>query len=166
MNAAERREFVRSNHTMVVGYTRNSGPPSMSIVYYTMDGDDILFSTMAGRQKAKAVKRLGELSLCILDGQWPPTYIVVDGGAVVEEDIELVTDVGMAIGAVMSGETLPEEVRPLVKEGMEREDRVVIRVKPQSTFHSPPVHLEKDDDLESEETQDKMKHGYGARLDW
>jgi hypothetical protein len=61
---------------------------------------------------------------------------------------------------------LPDEVRPLVKEGMEREDRVVIRVKPQSTFHSPPVHLEKDDDLESEATQGKMKHGYGARLDW
>ena len=61
---------------------------------------------------------------------------------------------------------MPDEVRPLVKEGMEREDRVVIRLTPQSTFHSPPVHLEKDDDLESEEIKEKMKHGYGARLDW
>lgn len=166
MNAEERREFVRGNHTMVVGYARQSAPPSMSIVYYTMDGDDILFSTMAGRAKAKAVKRAGEVSLCILDGKWPPTYIVVDGKAEVVTDIEAVTDVGMKIGAVMAGETIPEEARPFVKDAMVRENRVVIRVSPYSTFHSPPVHLNKAEDTLKEETKEQMKHGYGARLPW
>lgn len=166
MNAEERRKFVQDNHTVVVGYTRHDAPPSMSIVYYTMDGDDILFSTMAGRAKAKAVKRNGELSLCVLDGKWPPTYIVVDGKAEVITDIEKVTDVGMKIGAVMAGEPIPEEARPFVKDAMERENRVVIRVKPYSTFHSPPVHLHKGEDALKPETKEKMKHGYGARLPW
>ena len=136
MNAAERRQFVKDNHTVVVGYERKSAPPSMSIVYYTMDGDDILFSTMSERAKASAVRRLGELSLCILDGQWPPTYIVVDGKAVIEEDPEVLTDVGMSIGAVMAGEPLPDELRPMVLARMLEEKRVVVRVTPTSTFHS------------------------------
>lgn len=166
MNARERKQFVQANNTMVVGYTRQSAPPSMSIVYYTLDGDDILFSTMAGRAKARAVDRNGELSLCVLDGKWPPTYIVVDGNATIVRDIEAITDVGMKIGAVMAGEPIPEDARPFVKDLMERENRVVIRVTPYSTFHSPPVHLNNADDALKAETKEKMEHGYGARLPW
>ena len=83
---AERREFVENNHTCVVGYTRKAAPPSMSVVHYVMDGDSIVFLTMTERQKAKAVRREGELSLCILAATedalaWPPEYLVVDGDA-------------------------------------------------------------------------------------
>jgi nitroimidazol reductase NimA-like FMN-containing flavoprotein (pyridoxamine 5'-phosphate oxidase superfamily) len=59
MNAEERRQFVRDHRTCVFGYNRKSGPPSMSIVYYVMDGDDMLVSTMSDRAKAKAVTRNG-----------------------------------------------------------------------------------------------------------
>lgn len=166
MDAAERRDFVRKNHTCVVGYNRKKGPPSMSIVYYVMDGNDILFSTMRERQKAKAVERLGEVSIAVLDGEWPPTYLVVDGKAKVESDMELAVDVGMKIGGVMAGETLPEEVRPLVKEGCEKEGRVVVRVTPSSTFYSPPVHLNKADDALDKEKMKDFKHGLGARMPW
>jgi len=49
MNQEERRQFVREHRTCVFGYERKQGPPSMSIVYYVMDGDDMLVSTMAER---------------------------------------------------------------------------------------------------------------------
>jgi len=49
----------------------------MTIVYYLMDGNDILVSTMAGRGKAKAIARNGRVSLCVLDEKWPPTYLLV-----------------------------------------------------------------------------------------
>jgi len=166
MDAAERRQFVHNNHTCVVGYTRKKGPPSMSIVYYTMDGDDILFTTMRARQKTKAVEREGELSIAVLDGQWPPTYLVVYGDAQIETDMDLVTDVGMKVGAIMAGEPLSEEVRPLVRDGMEKEGRVVIRVKPTSTFYTPPVHLHKADDALDKEKMKDFKHGLGANLPW
>jgi hypothetical protein len=39
----------------------------MSIVYYVMDGDDILVSTMAARGKARAARRNSKVSLCVLD---------------------------------------------------------------------------------------------------
>ncbi len=166
MDASERRDFVRTNHTCVVGYTRKNAPPSMSIVYYVMDGDDILFSTMRERQKAKAVAREGELSIAVLDGQWPPTYLVVDGDAELETNPETIVDVAMKIGGVMAGEPLAEEVRPFVKEGCEKEGRVVVRVTPKSTFYSPPVHLHKADDALDKEKMKDFKHGLGARLPW
>ena len=68
-DAKSRRDFVRRNHTCVVSYARKTAPPSMSIVHYAVDGDDIVFLTMAERQKAKAVQRLGQLSVCILAGE-------------------------------------------------------------------------------------------------
>ena len=78
MTAEERREFVRAHRTCVFGYGRKHDGPSMTIVYYVMDGDDILVSTMAERGKAKAVRRNPKVSLCVMDEKWPPTYLQVD----------------------------------------------------------------------------------------
>jgi len=88
MTAEERREFVRAHRTCVFGYGRRHDGPSMTIVYYVMDGVDILVSTMAERGKAKAVSRNPKVSLCVMDEKWPPTYLQVYCDASVETDIE------------------------------------------------------------------------------
>ena len=86
MDVSERREFVKSHRTAVFGYQRKAHGPAMSIIYYVMDGDDILVSTMAARGKAGAVLRNSKVSLCVLDEQWPPTYVVVYCDAKVETE--------------------------------------------------------------------------------
>ena len=111
MLPSERRDFVRTHRTCVFGYERKQGPPSMSVVYYTMDGDDILISTMAGRAKAKAVERLGEVSICVLDEKWPLTYLVVYGKARLERDLQQTGTVMMKVGEIMSGNPIPEAAR-------------------------------------------------------
>ena len=80
----------------------------MSIVYYVMDGDEILVSTMAARAKAKAVARSPKVSMCVLDEQWPPTYLQVYCDASVETEFELVVDVMMRIAGVMTDNPMPE----------------------------------------------------------
>ena len=166
-DAKSRRDFVRGNHTCVASYTRKTGPPSMSIVHYAMDGDDIVFLTMAERQKAKAVKRLGQMSACILAGEsgglaWPPEYLVVDGKAAVSDDMDEVMKVAKKIVPIMTGKPLPEEALPVVRKVMEQEQRVVIRITPESSFHSPSVHDVEDADPDS----DEPLHGLGARIPW
>ncbi|HLQ31718.1 MAG TPA: hypothetical protein VK457_03445 [Chloroflexota bacterium] len=52
MNIRERQEFVRSHRVCVFGYNRQANGPAMSLVYYVMDGDDVLVSTMAERGDA------------------------------------------------------------------------------------------------------------------
>ncbi|MEP7025181.1 MAG: pyridoxamine 5'-phosphate oxidase, partial [Actinomycetota bacterium] len=51
MDRDERRQFVRDHRTCVFGYGRQDHGPAMTIVYYVMDGDDLLISTMAARGK-------------------------------------------------------------------------------------------------------------------
>ena len=160
MDSEARKDFVRRNRTCVFGYERQDAAPSMSIVYYTMDGDDILISTMAGRAKAKAVERLGRVSLCILDEQWPLTYIVVYGRAKLERDLQQTGTVMMKVGEIMSGKPVPEAARPMVEKMADKEDRLVVRVTPEETFYTPPVHLNAGDDAS------KLEHGYGRRLPW
>jgi len=161
MNRDERRAFVRKHRTAVFGYGRKHDGPAQSVVYYVMDGDDILVSTMGARAKAKAVTRLGKVSLCVLDEQWPPTYLVVYCDAKVETEPEVVVDLMMRIAGVMAGKPMPESLRPMVAEGASREGRVVLRLRPYATFHSPPKHVHQASDV-----NEKLLHGLGDSQPW
>jgi PPOX class probable F420-dependent enzyme len=160
MDASQRREFVKSHRTAVFGYPRKEDGPAMSVVYYVMDGDDILVSTMAARGKAKAVRRDPKVSLCVLDEKWPPTYMVVYCNAQVDTDEDAVVDLMMRIAGVMAGQPLPEAVRPMVTEGARKEDRVVLRLRPYATFYTPPRHVSSEADLPS------LTHEVSASIPW
>jgi hypothetical protein len=132
----------------------------MSIVYYVMDGDDILVSTMAARGKAKAVRRHPKVSLCVLGEKWPPTYLVVYCDAKVETEDDAVVDLMMRIAGVMAGNPMPESVRPMIAEGAKREDRVVLRLRPYATFCTPPRHVNTPADLPT------LTHQVSASIPW
>jgi len=156
MNREERRAFVREHRTAVFGYGRKSDGPAQSIVYYVSDGDDLLISTMGERAKAKAVGRLGKVSLCVLDEKWPPTYVVVYCDARIEREPKAVVDLMMRIAGVMAGKEMPENVRPMVEAGAKKEGRVVVRLTPYATFCTPPRHVHGEQDV-----NEKLTHELG-----
>jgi PPOX class probable F420-dependent enzyme len=156
----ERRQFVREHRTCVFGYARKAHGPAMTIVYYVMDGNDLLVSTMAARGKAKAVVRDERVSLCILDERWPPTYLQLYGNAVLERDPDLATDVLTQVIGLMAGEEVPASRRPQIAEMAHDEQRVVIRVRPYATFETPPRHVYKMSDI------DTLTHWTSASLPW
>jgi PPOX class probable F420-dependent enzyme len=160
MNQDQRRQFVESHRTCNFGFQRRNGPPSMSVVYYVVDGDDVLVSTMNERAKAKAVRRCGEAALCVLDEKWPLTYLQLYGPATVESRLDLTVDVMMKVAEIMSGQPLPEGARPFVEAKAREENRVVIRLQPEWTVYTPPVHLHAGDD------GSRMQHGLAERLPW
>ena len=160
MNQGERRQFVRDHRTAIFGYQRKDHGPAMSAVYYVMEGDDVLVSTMAARGKAKAVRRNPKVSLCVLDEKWPPTYLVVYCDATVETDEDAVVDLMMQIAGVMAGNPLPDSVRPMVAEGARREDRVVLRLRPYATFYTAPRHVNSAADLPT------LTHETSASIPW
>jgi hypothetical protein len=125
-----------------------------------MDGDDILISTMEARGKAKAVRRDPQVSLCILDEQWPPTYLQVYGTAVLERDEEQAADVLLQIVELMAGEEVPDERREQIAQLARDEQRVVLRVRPYATFATPPRHVAAMEDL------DTLSHWTSASLPW
>jgi hypothetical protein len=161
MLPSERRDFVRTHRTCVLGYGRKADGPAMSIVYYVpTDGDELLVSTMGGRAKAKAAARLGKLSLCVLDETWPFAYMQVYCDVLIETDPEIIVDVMMAVGGRMSGQPLDEAARPFVAAMAQEEGRVVLRCKPYETFAQPPRHLHENDQ------EERITHWISAAMPW
>jgi PPOX class probable F420-dependent enzyme len=160
MDAEERRAFVRAHRVAVFGYNRGAHGPAMTVVYYVMDGDDLLVSTMAARAKAKAVARSSKVSLCILDEQWPPSYLLVYGDARIVADFDAVVDLRMRIAGLMAEQPIPESYRPEIAASSRREQRIVLRVTPYMTFETPPRHVYTPDDVKG------LTHGLGNSLPW
>jgi len=161
MLPSERRAFVRTHRTCILGYGRRDDGPAMSVVYYVpTDDDELLISTMAARSKARAVARNPKVSLCVLDERWPFSYLQVYADAVVDRDVDLVIDVMMAVAARMSGQPLGEEARPVVAGLAAEEERVVLRCRPYTTFAQPPRHLHQNDQSEV------ITHWVSASLPW
>ncbi len=134
----------------------------MTVVYYVMDGDgdDLLISTMAARGKARAVARDGRVSLCVLDEQWPLSYVQVYGQAVVEHDRALAADVLTRVIGLMADDVVPESRRPQIEQMAEDEQRVVIRVTPYATFVTPPRHVWQMSDI------DTLTHHTSTSMPW
>ena len=135
MLPSERRLFVRTHRTCVLGYERLHDGPAMSVVYYVpTDDDELLVSTTAGRAKARAVVRNPKISLCVLDERWPFAYLQVYADAVIDDDRELAVDVLMAVAGRMSGEPPSDDTRPFFESMADEEERVVLRCRPYETF--------------------------------
>ncbi|HTS98882.1 MAG TPA: pyridoxamine 5'-phosphate oxidase family protein [Streptosporangiaceae bacterium] len=160
MDREQRRQYVRDHRVCVFGYNRREHGPAMTVVYYVMDGDDLLISTMAARGKARAVARDGRVSLCILDEGWPLRYLQVYGTAVVSRDRKLAADVLGRVVGLMAGEEVPESRRPQIERMAEDEERVVIRVTPYATFETPPRHVYEMSDL------DTLTHFTSTSMPW
>lgn len=113
----------------------------MTVVYYVMDGDEMLVSTMAARGKARAVRRNPRVSLCVLDENWPLRYLQVYGNATVEDDFDASVDLLSRIVDLMAGTAMPDSTRSEVERMARDEQRVVVRIAPYATFETPPRHV-------------------------
>lgn len=164
MNGAERRKFVQDHRTCIYGYERQSEAPSMSVVYYGMDGDDILMLTMEERAKAKALIRNPQVSLCILDEQWPLTYLLVYGRGKIERNEEEIVDLAMKIRETMAGVPTPASMREMVRETMRREKRVLMRITPTSTFETPPRQVTAE--MQDADSPGEVTHWVSELMPW
>ena len=149
MEKAERRDFVYKHRTCIFGYNRMDHGPAMTVVYYVLDGEDLLISTMAARAKARAVQRDPKVSLCILDEQWPLTYLQVYGHATLEEDFDQAGDVMRRVVDLMAGTEVSGTKLSEIERICREEGRVVIRVRPYATFATPPRHVYAADDIDT-----------------
>jgi hypothetical protein len=161
MTREQRKQFVLDHRTAIFGYGRAADGPAMSIVFYCIDQDEILVSTMAERAKAKAVARSPKVSLCVLDELWPPSYLQVYCDAVIDTDFDSVVEVMMRIAGVMAGTPMSEDIRPMVAEGARQEKRVALRLRPYSTFYTPPRHVHSEADIGA-----GLRHETSASIPW
>jgi PPOX class probable F420-dependent enzyme len=125
----ERKRFLADHRLCVVAYGRKAGHPAQSVVYYAMDGDDLIISTTASRAKAKAIARDPRVSVCVIAEAMPFPYLTVYGRGRIEET--QVVETMMKVGERMTGNPIPESARPGIEKRAQDEGRVVLRVTPE-----------------------------------
>lgn len=87
MTPGEYRQFLLERpRTAKLATIRADGRPHVAPVWFTLDGDDILFTTFTDTIKAANIRRDPRVSLCIDDETPPFAYALIDGIATLTDN--------------------------------------------------------------------------------
>lgn len=81
----EQRDFLEEVRFAVLGTVNASGSPQLTMMWYLLDGDEIMFNTVAGRAKASNLDRDARVSMLIYDATGYH-YLRIDGRARMIDD--------------------------------------------------------------------------------
>jgi PPOX class probable F420-dependent enzyme len=110
MSADERREFLlEGTRTGKVATGRADGRPHVTPVWFTLDGDEIVFTTHETSLKAKAIRRDERVCVCVDDQTPPYSYVMVDGTATLSDDLDELRRVATAVGGRYMGADRADE---------------------------------------------------------
>lgn len=121
------REFLQEPHFAVVATIAPDGVPHQTVVWYGLDGDDIIFTAPQGTVKHQHLQRDPRLSICIEQGF---RYVTLSGTVSLETDQAMLQRDYLRLGERYRGAMQTPPPRPSAKasELMTRE-RVGIRLK-------------------------------------
>jgi PPOX class probable F420-dependent enzyme len=74
----DQRRFLEELHFAVLGTVSASGAPHLTMMWYLLEGDEIMFNTVATRAKASNLERDPRVSLLVYDATGY-RYLRIDG---------------------------------------------------------------------------------------
>jgi PPOX class probable F420-dependent enzyme len=80
------RELVDGRNFATVATVQPDGSPQASVVWVKRDGDDVLFSTIRGRQKTSNLAGDPRVSVVVTDAASPYRYAEIRGRAEITDD--------------------------------------------------------------------------------
>ena len=92
----EIRRLLDGRHYAVLATINPDGGPQTSAMWVGRDGDDVLFSTVAGRRKHRNLERDPRASVSILDSDDPENYVELRGRVTISEDEGRAFDIGLS----------------------------------------------------------------------
>lgn len=116
----EMRKLLDGRNFATVATLNRDGGPQTSVVWIARDRNTVLFSTTAGRQKARNLARDPRISLTVFDSNDPYQTLEIRG------TVELIEDPEKSLPRTVSQKYLGEEPPP------ESDDvhRLIVRVTP------------------------------------
>ena len=118
-------EFLDANIVGVLATERPDGRPRQSLVYYARDGERVLVTTDAARQKVADVRRNAWASLCVMAHDRPFPSATFAGPARI-----LTQDIGVATAAVIQRVAdLDEPPEPQSDEALAGVGRVILAIE-------------------------------------
>ncbi len=86
MTSEERRQFLLGKpRTAKVATVRPDGSPHVAPVWFTLDGDDVIFTTWHTTVKAHNLAENPRVALVVADDEPPYAFVIVEGEAEVDK---------------------------------------------------------------------------------
>ncbi len=105
----EQRAFLlHGTRTGKVATVRKDGQAHIAPVWFTLDGNTIIFTTGEKSVKAANIRRDPRVSLCIDDETPPYAYLIVEGTATVSSDLNALLHWATVVGGRYMGQELAE----------------------------------------------------------
>ena len=110
MTKDETSAFLLSGtRTGKLAWVSQNGAPHVAPIWFTLDGDDVIFNTHEDSGKAKALAREGRACL-LVDLEAPPyAFVKIDAAVTFEDDLDRVKAVATEIGGRYMGEDRAKE---------------------------------------------------------
>jgi PPOX class probable F420-dependent enzyme len=106
----------------VLATVNPDGSPQTSVLWVGRDGNDLLFSTVAGRVKHRNMKRDPRVSVTVLDFEDPENYVELRGRVSMTPDVDRALDTRLSwkYDGRDPGEDRPGAVRVVVRMVVEK----------------------------------------------
>ena len=89
MSDKQRREFLLAGtRTGVLATVRKDGRPHAAPIWFTLDGDDVLFTTAADTVKGRNLRRTGQATLVVDEARPPFHFVAIEGTVELSEDLD------------------------------------------------------------------------------
>lgn len=87
MSPEQRRAFLlHGTRTGTLATTRADGRPHAAPVWFTLDGDDVVFLTGADTVKGRNLRRAPRATLSVDDDAFPYGFVVIEGDCDLSDD--------------------------------------------------------------------------------
>ncbi|RKT52214.1 PPOX class F420-dependent oxidoreductase [Saccharothrix australiensis] len=118
--SASTRALVDDRNYATISTINPDGSPHSSVMWIERDGDELVFSTLRGRQKERNLRRDPRVSVSVWQRDKPEVYVEIRGTVTITEDTD--RSVVERLARKYLGGPYPEESPDRV--------RVVLRVTP------------------------------------
>ncbi len=117
--------------TAKVAVSRKDGSPSVSPVWFILDGDDLVFTTMNNSLKYKAMSRDPRVSVSVDDEQFPYGFVSIRGTAVFDS---LSAEELLSWATKIAARYVPAEQAEAFGRRNAVPEEVLVRIKPEQVF--------------------------------
>src|SRR3712207_2287666 len=105
MTSDETRAFLlEGTRTAALATVRADGRPHVAPIWFTLDGEDLLFNTGANTVKGANLRRDGRVALMVDDEEPPFAFVSIEGDVSLSDDLETMRQWATRIAARYMGE--------------------------------------------------------------
>jgi PPOX class probable F420-dependent enzyme len=122
------RDFLTAKHFLTIATVDADGSPRQAVIWYLIDGDDLIVNSAIGRRWPANLLRDGRVSAAITDHADGYRWIGVTGSA------EAITDQPTAQAHIAAmaryyHDDEPDEAEALIATRFERQERISFRIR-------------------------------------